>query len=40
MCGRYAASRSPDDLVEEFEVSAPPEQVLAPGYNVAPTNSV
>jgi len=40
MCGRYAASRSPDDLVEEFEVSAPPEQVLEPSYNVAPTNSV
>jgi len=40
MCGRYAASRSPDDLVEEFEVVGLPEQVLPPSYNVAPTNSV
>ncbi|CAN5119302.1 MAG: SOS response-associated peptidase [Nocardioidaceae bacterium] len=41
MCGRYAASASPEDLVEEFEV----EQVvlredLGPDYNVAPTASV
>ncbi len=41
MCGRYAASRDPDDLVEEFEV----EQVevaapLAPDFNVAPTKDV
>jgi len=41
MCGRYAASASPEDLVEEFEV----EQVdlredLVPDYNVAPTVSV
>ena len=41
MCGRYASSRSPDDLIEEFEVvedrtSAP----LAVDYNVAPTKEV
>ena len=41
MCGRYAASRDPDDLVEEFEVErvevpAP----LAPDFNVAPTKEV
>jgi putative SOS response-associated peptidase YedK len=41
MCGRYASSRSPEDLVEEFEV----EQVdvrekLEPDYNVAPTKDV
>lgn len=40
MCGRYAASRSPDDLVEEFEVVARPEQVLPPDWNVAPTKEV
>ena len=40
MCGRYAASRSPDDLVEEFEVEDRPEQVLAPSWNVAPTREV
>ena len=41
MCGRYASSRRPEDLVEEFEVvdnrvPAP----LAPDYNVAPTKEV
>ena len=40
MCGRYAASRSPDDLIEEFEVSELPEQVVPASYNVAPTDSV
>jgi putative SOS response-associated peptidase YedK len=40
MCGRYAASRNPDDLVEEFEVVARPEESLAPDYNVAPTKQV
>ncbi len=41
MCGRYASSRRPEDLVEEFEVvddrvPAP----LEPDYNVAPTKEV
>lgn len=41
MCGRYASSRRPEDLVEEFEVidnrvPAP----LPPDYNVAPTKEV
>lgn len=40
MCGRYAASRRPDDLVEEFEVAEQPEQVLPASYNVAPTQTV
>lgn len=40
MCGRYAASRSPDDLVEEFEVDERPEAVLPADYNVAPTKEV
>jgi putative SOS response-associated peptidase YedK len=40
MCGRYAASRHPDDLVEEFEVVVRPETVLEPDYNVAPTKDV
>ena len=41
MCGRYASSRRPEDLVEEFEVvdSRVPEP-LAPDYNVAPTKEV
>jgi len=41
MCGRYASSRRPQDLVEEFEVDesrvATP---LEPDYNVAPTKEV
>jgi putative SOS response-associated peptidase YedK len=41
MCGRYASSRRPEDLVEEFEV----EEDRTPGplpadYNVAPTKEV
>ena len=40
MCGRYAASRSPDDLVEEFEAVVRPEETLEPDYNVAPTKKV
>lgn len=41
MCGRYASSRKPEDLVEEFDVDrvevATP---LEPDYNVAPTKDV
>lgn len=41
MCGRYAASRSPEDLVEEFEVAAVDvTETLTPDYNVAPTKFV
>jgi putative SOS response-associated peptidase YedK len=40
MCGRYAASRGPGDLVEEFEVDDPPQVVLPADYNVAPTKEV
>ncbi|UMG91941.1 SOS response-associated peptidase [Nocardioides sp. TF02-7] len=41
MCGRYASSRSPDDLAEEFEVIDPRlDKVLDPDYNVAPTKEV
>jgi putative SOS response-associated peptidase YedK len=40
MCGRYAASRDPADLVEEFEVDQAPAEALAPDYNVAPTKKV
>ena len=41
MCGRYASSRRPEDLVEEFEVeeSRVPAP-LEPDYNVAPTKEV
>lgn len=41
MCGRYASTRRPDDLVDEFAVA---ETVLAaplePDHNVAPTKPV
>lgn len=41
MCGRYASSRSPEDIVEEFEVLDPRlEQSIAPSWNVAPTDEV
>ncbi|MEU3754695.1 SOS response-associated peptidase [Streptomyces olivoreticuli] len=41
MCGRYAASRSPEDLVGLFGVEKwEPEETLAPDWNVAPTKSV
>lgn len=41
MCGRYAASRNPDDLVEEFEVArVETVECFEPDYNVAPTKPV
>jgi putative SOS response-associated peptidase YedK len=40
MCGRYAASRRPEDLVEEFEIEEQPERLLPASYNVAPTDDV
>jgi len=41
MCGRYASSRRPEDLIEEFEITSPRvEEALAPDYNVAPTKEV
>jgi putative SOS response-associated peptidase YedK len=41
MCGRYAASKDPDALVEEFEVQESlVEQPVGPDYNVAPTKPV
>ncbi len=41
MCGRYASSRRPDDLLEEFEVAeSHVQEALPPDYNVAPTKDV
>ncbi|HET7387698.1 MAG TPA: SOS response-associated peptidase [Nocardioidaceae bacterium] len=42
MCGRYASSRRPEDLAEEFEIDRAAEvpETLAPDYNVAPTKPV
>ncbi|HYO39625.1 MAG TPA: SOS response-associated peptidase [Nocardioidaceae bacterium] len=41
MCGRYASSRRPEDLVEEFRIDAVEvTETLAPDYNVAPTKQV
>ncbi|MDN5745154.1 MAG: SOS response-associated peptidase [Nocardioidaceae bacterium] len=50
MCGRYASSRSPEDLVEEFDAldprligsdsGVPPLPELSPSWNVAPTDEV
>lgn len=45
MCGRYASSRKPEDLAEEFEIdrarlAETVAEPLPPDYNVAPTKSV
>jgi putative SOS response-associated peptidase YedK len=41
MCGRYASSRRPADLIEEFQVVADRTPApLEPDYNVAPTKEV
>ncbi|AXI79373.1 SOS response-associated peptidase [Peterkaempfera bronchialis] len=41
MCGRYASSRKPEDLVELFEVEKwDPTETVEPDWNVAPTKSV
>jgi putative SOS response-associated peptidase YedK len=45
MCGRYASSRSPEDLAEEFEIdrarlSETVTEPISPDYNVAPTKPV
>jgi putative SOS response-associated peptidase YedK len=45
MCGRYASSRKPEDLAEEFEidratVAETVSEPLAPDFNVAPTKEV
>lgn len=40
MCGRYASSRRPEDLVSYFESEDPPEEELTASYNVAPTDPV
>ncbi len=40
MCGRYASSRQPEDLVEEFEIRNPDLPRLEPDWNVAPTKEV
>ncbi len=40
MCGRYASSRQPEDLVEEFEIRNADLPHLEPDWNVAPTKEV
>ena len=41
MCGRYASSRKPEDLIEEFEVDrVDVPSPLPDDYNVAPTKDV
>jgi len=41
MCGRYASSRRPEDLVEEFEIDkVEVPEPLPPDFNVAPTKQV
>jgi putative SOS response-associated peptidase YedK len=41
VCGRYAAAKDPEALVEEFEVEqSQVDQPIGPDYNVAPTKPV
>jgi putative SOS response-associated peptidase YedK len=41
MCGRYASSRRPEDLIEEFEViDSRVQEPLPADFNVAPTKEV
>lgn len=43
MCGRYAATARPDELVEEFDISFVEEgaaDACGPRYNIAPTDTV
>ena len=41
MCGRYASSRKPEDLVEEFRIDeVATKETLQADYNVAPTKQV
>lgn len=43
MCGRYAATADPDELVEEYDISLVTDDgaaACAPRYNLAPTDTV
>jgi putative SOS response-associated peptidase YedK len=40
MCGRYASSRQPEDLVEEFDIPDPSPPRIEADWNVAPTKDV
>ncbi len=41
MCGRYASTRSPQDLTRLFRATDwLPDEKLAPSWNVAPTDDV
>ncbi len=40
VCGRYASSRDALDLASHFGVDETPTEVLAPSWNVAPTDPV
>ena len=39
MCGRYASSKSPEDLIDEFDIiESRVEFPIASSWNVAPTD--
>ena len=40
MCGRYASSMDPEDIVEEFELRTADLPRLQADYNVAPTKEI
>ena len=40
VCGRYASSRDPEEIVEEFEIHTALPPRIPPDFNVAPTKDV
>ena len=40
MCGRFVSASPPDEIARYFDAVDPGEAVLAPSYNVAPTDDV
>jgi putative SOS response-associated peptidase YedK len=40
VCGRYASSREPEEIVEEFEIHTALPPRIEPDFNVAPTKEV
>lgn len=40
MCGRYASSRRPDELIDEFDAAPHFDEAPAASWNVAPTDEV
>src|SRR5580765_8672228 len=40
MCGRYASSANPDELIDMFDIDEADDELPSASYNVAPTDPV